>query len=140
MDFCKTKLFHLLVASIFQRNWSPKRVFWEAKFFSGPGCMCFIKVNLVLKTNRLTDRPNYRSDLPSLKNILDHSKLSKIRNWNTSAFFCVPLDYRNSGIPKIWLSDTPFPLTWHPTFYKGVLSKIQRKFGSLSFLDFYITK
>ena len=38
MDFCKTKLICLLVASIFQSNWSPKRVFWEAKFFSGPGC------------------------------------------------------------------------------------------------------
>ena len=38
MDFCKTKLIRILVASIFQRNWSPKRVFREAKFFSGPGC------------------------------------------------------------------------------------------------------
>ena len=38
MDFCKTKLNRLLVASIFQRKRSPKRVIREAKFFSGPGC------------------------------------------------------------------------------------------------------
>ena len=37
MDLCKTKFIRLLVAPIFQRNWSPKRVFREAKFFSGPG-------------------------------------------------------------------------------------------------------
>ena len=39
MDFCKTKLNRLLVASIFQRKRSPKRVIREAKFFSGPGCI-----------------------------------------------------------------------------------------------------
>ena len=39
MDLCKTKFIRLLVAPIFQRNWSPKRVFREAKFFSGPGCI-----------------------------------------------------------------------------------------------------
>ena len=37
MDFCKTKLIRLLVASIFQSNWSPKQVFREAKCFQGRG-------------------------------------------------------------------------------------------------------
>ena len=29
--------------------------------------MSFVKLNLVLKTDRPTDQPKYRSDLPSLK-------------------------------------------------------------------------
>ena len=44
--------------------------------------MSFVKVNLVLKTDRQTDqptdRPKYRSDLPSLKNSMSSQYLYQV--------------------------------------------------------------
>ena len=39
--------------------------------------MSFVKVNLVLKTEQQTDRPKYRSDLPSLKNAVNFMDILK---------------------------------------------------------------
>ena len=42
--------------------------------------MSFVKVNLVLKTDRQTNRPKYRSDLPSLKNCCNYWYLAQCKS------------------------------------------------------------
>ena len=61
--------------------------------------MSFVKLNLVLKTDRQTNQPNYRSDLPSLKiNFLVQNVTIRVRMEGVSSTNFMSLSGMKGGV------------------------------------------